>query len=226
MSSPQSASAARLDAATAPAQDNGAGPAGPTPHPRAERADKARNRARILAVASEAFAENGIETQMDDVAARAGLGVGTLYRHFPTKEALMVALVDRKFEQILEVTRRGIEREDGEPFEVLADVLREGAEVAAADATAQDVLMRAGNVAWSDVEPTLAKLHAAMQVLVNRAQQAGTMRGDLSAADIPMIMCGISATMSVGDWDWRRYLEVVLDGLRGGAPRSASAATT
>src|ERR1700734_2572639 len=101
---------------------------------RTERADKARNRARILAAASEAFAEQGVETQMDDVAARAGLGVGTLYRHFATKEALMAALLERKFEQVLEVARRVIEREDGEPFEIFADVLREGAEVAAADA--------------------------------------------------------------------------------------------
>src|SRR3984957_1353821 len=124
----------------------------PPARERAERADKARNRARILAAASEAFAERGVETQMDDLAARAGLGVGTLYRHFATKEALMVALLERKFEQILEVTRRGIEREGGEPFEVFADVLREGAEVTAADAAAQDALMRVGDAVWSDVE--------------------------------------------------------------------------
>lgn len=165
-------------------------------------------------MASEAFAENGTETQMDDVAAAAGLGVGTLYRHFPTKEALMVALVERKFERILDVTRRGIDREHGEPFEIFVDVMREGAEIAAADATAQDVLMRAGDVLWSQVDPTLKELHAATQVLVNRAQQAGTMRTDVSAADIPMIMCGVSATMSVPEWDWRRYLELVLDGLQ------------
>jgi AcrR family transcriptional regulator len=195
-----------------------AGPPG-----RAERADKARNRARILAAASEAFAEQGVETQMDDVAARAGLGVGTLYRHFATKEALMVALIERKFEQILAVTRRGIERQDGEPFEVFADVLREGAEVAAADAAAQDALMRVGDVIWSDVVPAQLELHAATQVLMDRAQQAGTMRSDISAADISMIMCGLSATMSVGEWDWRRYLELAIDGLRAGAQRPVAA---
>jgi AcrR family transcriptional regulator len=181
---------------------------------RAERADKARNRARILAAASEAFAERGVDTQMDDVAVRAGVGVGTLYRHFATKEALMVGLVERKFEHILEVTQRGVEREDSEPFEVFADVLRQGAEVAAADATAQDALMRAGDVVWSAVEPTLVELRAATQVLIDRAQQAGTMRNDISSADVPMIMCGVSATMSVGEWDWHRYLDLVLDGLR------------
>jgi AcrR family transcriptional regulator len=193
---------------------------------RPERADKARNRARILAAASEAFAERGVEAQMDDVAARAGLGVGTLYRHFATKEALMAALMERKFEQILEVARRGIEREDGEPFEVFADVMREGAEVAAADAAAQNALMRVGYVTWSDVVATQLELRAAMQVLMDRAQQAGTMRSDFVAADISMIMCGMSATMSVGEWDWHRYLELVLDGLRAGAQLPISATKT
>jgi AcrR family transcriptional regulator len=194
-----------------------AGFADPPASGRAERADKARNRARILAAASEAFAERGVETQMDDVAARAGLGVGTLYRHFATKEALMAALMERRFEQILEVTRLGIGREDGEPFEVFADVLREGAEVAAADAAAQDALMRVGDVISSDVVSIQLELRDAMQVLIDRAQRAGAMRSDVSAVDISMIMCGMSATMSVDEWDWHRYMELVLDGLRAGA---------
>jgi AcrR family transcriptional regulator len=217
MFGPKSTSATANGAADLPTETIEAGSGGQPAQRRAERADKARNRARILAVASEAFAEKGIETQMDDVAAAAGLGVGTLYRHFPTKEALMVALVKRKFERILEVTQRGIDRSTGEPFEIFADVMREGAEVAAADATAQDVLMRAGDVLWSQVGPTLNELQAATKVLVDRAQRAGTMRSDVGAADVPMIMCGVSSTMSVGDWDWRRYLEFVLDGLRAGA---------
>jgi AcrR family transcriptional regulator len=181
---------------------------------RAVRADKARNRARILSAASEAFAEGGVDTQMDDVAARAGLGVGTLYRHFATKEALMVALVERKFEQILAVVRAGIERDDADPFDILADTLRQGADVAAADAAAQAALTRAGDVIWDGVAPVLAELEAATQVLVERAQAAGTLRCDMSAADVPMIMCGVSATMAVPEWDWRRYLDMVLDGMR------------
>lgn len=192
---------------------------------RPERADKARNRNRILAAASQAFAEQGIETQMGDVAARAGLGVGTLYRHFATKDALMAAMVQRKFEQILAVTRCAVERADGEPFEVFADVLRQGAEVAAADAAAQDALMRAGDAVWAGVEPILVELRATTQVLIDRAQRAGTMRSDVNAADIPMIMCGVSATMSATAWDWRRYLDLVLDGLRAEPQSPASDGT-
>jgi AcrR family transcriptional regulator len=226
MSGPQSALDPRLASAASVARAAETGSADTSTRGRAERADKTRNRARILAAASEAFAERGVEAQMDDVAARAGLGVGTLYRHFATKEALMVALMKRKFEQILEVTRRGIEREDGEPFEVFAEVLREGAEVAAADAAAQDALRRVGDVIWSEVMPTQLELLAATQILMDRAQAAGTMRDDISAADISMIMCGLSATMSVGEWDWRRYLELALDGLRTGARSPVEASTS
>jgi AcrR family transcriptional regulator len=189
-------------------------PEQPRPGVRSERADKARNRARIIAAASAAFAERGVETQMDDVAARAGLGVGTLYRHFATKEALIVALATRKFEQILEVAREGVAREDGEPFEVFCDVMRRGSAVAAADAVAQDALARVGDVAWSAVQSVRSELESTTQVLMDRAQQAGSMRPDFSAGDIPMLMCGVSATMSSDEWDWRRYLELMLDGLR------------
>jgi AcrR family transcriptional regulator len=221
MYGPQSSVDTGRESTASPASPAETGSADPRAPGRAERADKARNRARILAAASEAFAARGVETQMDDVASRAGLGVGTIYRHFATKEALMVALMASRFEQILEVVRHGIEREDGEPFEVFADVLRQGAEVAAADAAAQDALMRVGGI-WSDVVPIQLELQAAMQVLMDRAQQAGTMRNDVSAIDISMIMCGMSATMSVGEWDWHRYLELVLDGLRAAHSRYAA----
>jgi AcrR family transcriptional regulator len=217
MYGPQSSADTSSEPTVSPVSPAETGSAAPPAACRAERADKARNRARILAAAAEAFAERGVEAQMDDVAARAGLGVGTLYRHFATKEALMAALMEGRFEQILEVTRHGIEREDGEPFEIFADVLRAGAEVAAADAAAQDALIRAANVISPNVVAIQLELRAAMQILMDRAQHAGTMRNDVTAADISMIMCGMSATMSVGQWDWHRYLELVLDGLRAGA---------
>jgi AcrR family transcriptional regulator len=180
--------------------------------PRPERADKTRNRARILAAASVAFAESGVETQMDEIAARAGVGVGTVYRHFATKEALLVAMVRRKFTLILEVAEQGLERE-GEPFEVVRQVLRDGAAVTAQDAATQDALMRAGDEVWQHADDIIEQLQATMQILIDRAQAAGTMHPDISAADVPMLMCGVCSTMGTGDWDWRRHLEIVLRGL-------------
>jgi AcrR family transcriptional regulator len=179
--------------------------------PRPERADKARNRARILEAASEAFAEHGIDTQMDDVAARSCLGVGTLYRHFATKEELMGAMLRRQFTLILAAARDGLERE-GEPFEIVKDVLRAGAAVAAADVGVKHALMRAGDEIWQQSADIIEELEATMQILIDRAQAAGTMRPDVSAADVPMLMSGVSATMT-GGWDWRRHLEIILSGL-------------
>jgi AcrR family transcriptional regulator len=191
-----------------------------TPSPaRPERADKARNRVRILEAASAAFAITGMETQMDDIAARAGVGVGTLYRHFATKEVLMVAIVRRTFTQIAEAARAGLQR-PGEPFEVVKDVLRAGAAVSAADAVTQEALMRANDEVWNGAADIIDELQEAMQVLIDRAQTAGTMRADVSAADVPMLMCGVSATMTVSSWDWRRHLEIVLAGLSAGAGSS------
>jgi AcrR family transcriptional regulator len=181
--------------------------------PRPMRADARRNRERVLEAAKAAFGIHGIDTQMDDVAARAGVGVGTVYRHFPTKEALMGEMVRQKFALIAQHAREGLEQE-GEPFEVFAGVLRRNLVVAAKDAAAQDALMRAGDEVWEQASEVRAELDVAVQELIDRAQAAGTMRPDFSVAEMPMLMCGISASMAHGGWEWQRHLEILLDGLR------------
>ncbi len=188
-------------------------PSPDTQIPRPMRADARRNRERVLAAAKVAFGIHGVDTQMDDVAARAGVGVGTVYRHFPTKEALMGEMVRQKFALIAEHARDGLDQE-GEPFEVFASVLRRNCEATADDAAAQDALMRAGEAVWDQAQEVLEEMHAVVQQLIDRAQAAGTMRQDFSVADMGMLMCGVSASMAHGDWDWRRHLEIVLDGLR------------
>lgn len=183
-----------------------------TTEPRAMRADARRNRERILVAARDAFGERGIETQMDDVAARAGVGVGTVYRHFPTKEALMGEMVRQKFEVILAGAREGL-GQDGEPFEVFANVVRRNLEVTAKDAAAQDALRRAGDEVWEQAAEVREEMQRVIQILIDRAQAAGTMRPDFSVLDMPMLMCGVSTSMAHG-WEWQRHLEFVLDGLR------------
>ena len=81
------------------------------------RADARRNRERVLTAAAVVFSEHGHEAQMDDVASRAGVGVGTVYRHFPTKEALMEALAVDRFEKVLAAGQAALERDD--PWEAL-----------------------------------------------------------------------------------------------------------
>ena len=179
------------------------------------RADARRNRESILSAAKVAFAENGVQTQMEDVARRAGVGVGTIYRHFPTKEALMGELLAEKFRMLLATAKDALEVED--PWEAFAGTLRRNAELTAADAATQDAITRA-DVDWSYAEEARDELIATFDITVKRAQAAGVVRPDFSVHDVPMLMCGVCSTMTRAggrnDWDWRRHLELLLEGIR------------
>jgi AcrR family transcriptional regulator len=179
------------------------------------RADARRNRERILESARLVFSEYGAEAQIDDVAHRARVGVGTVYRHFPTKEALMVELVRQKF-RLFAATARDALDQDGEPFAVFADVLRRNAEAAASDATMQHALAGGGEHIWEQAQAEHQELSALTEQLIARARSAGTIRSDIGAADVSMLMCGVSATMGHGGSrsDWHRHLELVIDMLR------------
>jgi len=180
------------------------------------RADARRNRDRILEAAALTFAEDGAGAQMDAIAVRAGVGVGTLYRHFPTKQVLLGEMVRRKFALMVEHARAALEQE-GEPFAVFAGLLRANAETMAADAATRDALMHQGQEVWDAAAAERAELLVLVAPLVERAKRAGTLRADFEHADIPVLMCGVSATMGSGGppgGDWRRHLEIVLDGLR------------
>lgn len=179
------------------------------------RSDARRNRERILSGARAVFAEYGSEAQMDDVARRAGVGVGTVYRHYPTKEALLVELVREKFRQFAAEARDALER-DGEPFEVLADLMRSNAEALERDAGSQQVLAGAGEQIWTHAAAEQAELLELTSRLIDRARRAGTIRADATATDIGMLMCGISATMAhpASGFDWRRHLDLSVDMLR------------
>lgn len=179
------------------------------------RADARRNRARIIDSAREVFAEFGAEAQIDDVARRAGVGVGTVYRHFPTKEALIAEIVREKFRVMAVNAREALER-DGEPFAVFADLLRTNAELCARDAGVQEAITGYGESVWVYAQAELQELYVPTAELIDRAQRAGTMRPDVTVDDIPMLMCGVSATMphSAAGFDWHRHLEFVIDALR------------
>ena len=178
------------------------------------RADARRNRERILEGARAVFSESGAEAQMDDVASRAGVGVGTVYRHFPTKEALLTELVRQKFVLMAEVARSALDI-DGEPFEVLEDVLRRNATSTAEDAGMQYAIANLGEQAWTQAPVEQDELLAAIGDLVERARRTGTIRPDIEATDIGMLMCGVCASMgSKPGFDWRRHLDLAVDVLR------------
>jgi len=183
----------------------------PTADERPLRADARRNRERILQAARCACAEHGVSVQMDDVARGAGVGVGTVYRHFPTKEALIEALVAEKFRITTENLRQALDIED--PWEAFAEGLRRNAEVMASDAALREALARLAPVAGHSAHGR-AEFEALAARLVARAQEAGALRDDVTVADVGALMAGLSGSMARPDLDWRRHLEILLDGLR------------
>jgi AcrR family transcriptional regulator len=185
------------------------------PDERPLRADARRNRERILESARAVFSEYGSEAQIDDVAHRAGVGVGTVYRHFPTKEALMVELVRQKFRMMSDRTREALEWE-GEPFDVLIELLRTNASELHRDANMQQTLSGVGEHIWSQAQPEQEELLALTGELMERAKQAGTIRTDATPPDIGMLMSGVCATMARGvdGFSWERHLDLIIDALR------------
>jgi AcrR family transcriptional regulator len=182
---------------------------------RPQRADARRNRERILDGAREAFAAVGADAQMDEVARLAGVGVGTVYRHFATKDALLAELVRQKLSRMTVNTREALAG-GGEPFAVFADLLRRNAALAARDAALQYAMLGAGEGVWEQASAEQAELLGLTAELMSQAQRAGSMRPDVTAADIPMLMCGVCATMThtKPGFDWQRHLELILDSLR------------
>jgi AcrR family transcriptional regulator len=186
------------------------------PGERPQRADARRNREKVLAAARAVFSEHGRDAQMDDVARRAGVGVGTVYRHFPTKEALIEALMVAAFEAIAAEAEAALEVED--PWDAFAGVLWRGAEIMAADRALSEVFASIPG-AMESAMPTVEGLTETMAKVIARAQEAGALRADMIVDDIPMVMCGIgSATKKEHRCPnaWRRHLAIVLDGLRAG----------
>jgi AcrR family transcriptional regulator len=182
------------------------------------RADARRNRARIMASARELFAQRGREAQMEEIAAHCGLGMGTLYRHFPSKQALLTAMVRERYEGMADLARAAEQVPDpGEAFET---VLRSYLEAADGDASFQLALMGAGDIEWEGLEQQKAEFAEIVTRIIDRAVAAGAVRSDLTYADFPLLTRGVMSTMyfrPAGSAGWRRHLELALDGVRGDA---------
>jgi AcrR family transcriptional regulator len=162
--------------------------------PRPLRADARRNRERILAGARECFAEVGQDAQMDDIARRAGVGVGTVYRHFPTKSALVGELLRAKFLGHAESARQWFERADGWP--AFEGFVRQAVDEMAGDAAQQRMMWVADVDAYEYAEDARQVLAVEVGRLIERAQAAGEMRDDFTVDDMPTMMCAIGSVMS------------------------------
>ena len=185
------------------------------PEERPLRADARRNRERIIASAVEVFARDGAEAQMDDVAREAGVGVGTLYRHFPTKDALLAELVRQKLARLAAVMAEALEAPD-DPAGAFERSLRGAAAVASQDACMQEIYSSIGPDVFAAVADEQSRLNSLVGELIAVAKQGGEVREDLEVRDVEMLMCGLGAAMHSArpGFDWSRHLELILAAVR------------
>ena len=194
---------------------------------RSLRADARRNREAVLTAASRLFAEEGVEAQMPDIAKLAGVGVGTVYRHFPTKDDLIAAIVGERFELLAEKARECLAMED--PWTGMSEFIRFSAHTQADDRGLCDITGLRADLTGAAAEA--AGMPELLDQLVRRAQRDGSLRRDLTWEDVPMISCGLgSATrqqIGPATGRWPRLVEIVIDGLRAPGscklPRGAAA---
>jgi AcrR family transcriptional regulator len=183
--------------------------------PVAQRADARRNRERILEAARTGFAAEGLSVPLDEIARRAGVGPGTLYRHFPTKEALFEAVVHDRLQRLADEARAL--RAAGDAGGALLGFIDRLIEEAAPKRDLVDALAGTGNDVNAAVAATAADLRAQVGYLLARAQRSGAIRPDLRTADLMAIISGILhavATRSGDQADPQRTVAVLRDGLR------------
>jgi AcrR family transcriptional regulator len=177
------------------------------------RADAARNRARVLEVAYETFAAEGLSVPIDEIARRAGVGAGTIYRHFPTKEALFQSVIQDRIERLVDDGYALLES-DG-PGEALFAFLRSMVlQWGATDRGLADALAGFGvDIASAAPEAEDAFL-AVLAELLCAAQEAGTARQDIGVGEVKSILVGCQAMEAYNSALADRVTEVVVDGLR------------
>jgi AcrR family transcriptional regulator len=177
------------------------------------RADAARNRARVLDVAYETFAAEGLSVPIDEIARRAGVGAGTVYRHFPTKEALFAAVIEDRMEHLVG-DGYALLKSDA-PGEALFTYLRSLVlQWGATDRGLVDALAGIG-IDIETVAPDAEDAFLAMLGdLLRAAQEAGTARRDIGVREVKSILVGCQAMEAYNSELAERVTDVVVDGLR------------
>jgi AcrR family transcriptional regulator len=202
------------------AETAGNGSAAP-PAEKRLRADARRNREKVLKAARAVFAEQGREAQMDDVARRARVGVGTVYRHFPTKDVLLEELVREHFREIAAWAEEALKEQDA--WEAFTGTLWRGAELHVRDRALAEALADAKS-RIADEAAAECGLFDAMTELLERAQRAGALRPDFTQDDLQATFCALGAVMNRTGFEsgaWRRHLALMIDGMR--APAASAA---
>jgi AcrR family transcriptional regulator len=179
------------------------------------RADARRNRARVLEAAEEVFATKGVAASTEEIARYARVGVGTVFRHFPTKEALLQAVLTERFARLAEEARdlAGAEQPGTAFFDFLARIINQSATKNAF----ADALAKAGVNVENAVADIGRELWSALNTLLIRAQRAGAVRDDVQTGELIALIVGASRAAEYASQDPHlqgRAVAVILDGLR------------
>jgi len=191
--------------------------AGTDASPRPLRVDAARNRARILQAAGEVFAERGLDVTLDDIAAHAGLGVGTVYRRFPDREALVEAFFADHMQAKAARMREALAVPPEQAWDAFLELFQEFGEHIAKDRGMRQVMLSSA-YGHTAIAACKDEMRVISEELVERAKATGRLRPDFEATDMPVIMLMIG---SIADFAspvapdlWRRYFEMMVDGVR------------
>jgi AcrR family transcriptional regulator len=185
------------------------------PRPKPLRKDAARNRQRILDAAYELFATRGLSATLNDIAHHAGVGVGTVYRHFPDREQLIDGLFEQKIDEVAALMQQALD--DPDPWRGLSGFLERNLALQAQDRGLRELMLGAAG-AFERLARARERLYPMGAQLIARAHEAGVLRPDVEPQDIPLVQLMLFSVIDVShDFApelWRRYLAIILRGLR------------
>jgi AcrR family transcriptional regulator len=187
---------------------------------RPPRSDAVRNRRLLLSAAAKALAEQGIEVPIAEIAQRAGIGKGTIFRHFATKEDLIAAIMCGLIDDLIATATRLTDAAD--PAAALLEFMTTGIELLARNRALTEVVGRP-SLQHPAVVAGISRLCEAVETLTERARRQGVIRDDITGQDIVLLLSGIHQTAAALAESqkklWRRYLALTFDGLRAEAAR-------
>ncbi len=180
------------------------------------RKDAARNHAALLEAAKAAFAADGIDVPVEEIARRAGVGVGTVYRHFPTKDDLVHAIVEQRLTEFDRCAGEALGTADP-----VRSFFEQAVAIQARDRAFKEVV--SARLRTHAVSPARKRLLRTLRLLVRHAQAAGTTRDDVTAQDLVLLLVATGRLVEVTEEGtpglWRRYVGLLLDGLAPAAAR-------
>lgn len=179
------------------------------------RSDAKRNRERLVASARELFAAEGVDVSVEEITHHAGVGMGTLYRHFPTKDELIDAVLEDAFAEIIQIAREAAAAEDA--WAGLTHFFERILALHAANRGVKDIVAARAHGARR-AEAMRARIRPLLGRVIERAHEQGTLRRDFTIDDLPLVIWTagrvIELTETAAPGNWRRYLGFLFDGLR------------